>query len=686
MINQKLNIILRYALITIFLFIFKYIFDTNSNFLLQTLALILSAISFNFIYNKNKSFLKTILLGFLCFILGTKLIIYLIPSLTLVAFFDKYFELVNIYFITLTFSFLIRNFSFFNILEVLLYNSIIVASLSTHRNFNFINKIINSTSWELNLTPFKLILYFGTFIFVVSFILILNSKQIFKNKLNNFNLKKLFFLSSFFIFISFLSFNYINKIFYEDFKKSSANGVGSADEEGVSPLDFNLPGGKSSEPMALVRLNNNYPLNPESPMIYFRESALSGLDGSKFIRNSKFNPDIAWNHPQTSYIRNDDNKNILNRVEVVQSIFLLTNHNLSFSLDYPIKITPLEVTNTKKFVSAYKAHSIARSYDSKFIYSFIKKDGFKLGDGLTKEELEHFTMLPENSLEYINFAKKIIQKKNKVINLFEITKFFNKNAIYTLTPEHDPNLDPVEAFLFGNLKGFCVHFAHANALLFRSLGIPSRVATGYASDFSQSSDGHILLRVNDRHAWSEVYFDKLGWVPFDISPEQVDNHADTPIDMNILKELISQLDSEYSEIKDQNKDLINNINLSSFNPLKILSLILLLIYLFKLYNMNSCLFTKKNKLKKAYKNLVYRLKLLGFTRQEGMTKLEFQNKLKIETSKKLLLLTQDINLKEYNNKSVNVQEIRSIIKGDFNKLKEFSFIKRLIAFLNPFNT
>jgi len=47
------------------------------------------------------------------------------------------------------------------------------------------------------------------------------------------------------------------------------------------------------------------------------------------------------------------------------------------------------------------------------------------------------------------------------------------------------------------------------------VGIPARLATGYATgEYDQATDSFIV-RDMDRHAWAEVYFPDCGWVTFD---------------------------------------------------------------------------------------------------------------------------------------------------------------------------
>jgi transglutaminase-like putative cysteine protease len=81
-----------------------------------------------------------------------------------------------------------------------------------------------------------------------------------------------------------------------------------------------------------------------------------------------------------------------------------------------------------------------------------------------------------------------------------------------------PGVDPVDWFLFDAKIGYCEQFATAAVLMLRSLGIPARLATGYApGDYNPVLDQSIV-RERDAHAWVEVYFAQHGWVPVDPSP------------------------------------------------------------------------------------------------------------------------------------------------------------------------
>lgn len=75
---------------------------------------------------------------------------------------------------------------------------------------------------------------------------------------------------------------------------------------------------------------------------------------------------------------------------------------------------------------------------------------------------------------------------------------------------------PLLTFVTRTKTGYCQHFAGAMALMLRMLGIPSRVAVGFTS--GTYDDGAWVVTDHDAHAWVEVWFSGLGWIPFDPTP------------------------------------------------------------------------------------------------------------------------------------------------------------------------
>ena len=79
--------------------------------------------------------------------------------------------------------------------------------------------------------------------------------------------------------------------------------------------------------------------------------------------------------------------------------------------------------------------------------------------------------------------------------------------------------DPVADFLFNVREGHCEYFATAMALMLRSQGIATRVATGFQQgEYNETADVFVV-RQRHAHAWVEVYFPgEEAWVSFDPTP------------------------------------------------------------------------------------------------------------------------------------------------------------------------
>jgi len=101
-----------------------------------------------------------------------------------------------------------------------------------------------------------------------------------------------------------------------------------------------------------------------------------------------------------------------------------------------------------------------------------------------------------------------------------ITNYLRNNITYkdTLDSSDPFGGDPIAWMLFNSREGFCNYYASAEVLMLRSLGIPARLAVGYAQ--GEKTDTAYRVRNKDTHAWPEVYFPGIGWVEFEPTTAQ----------------------------------------------------------------------------------------------------------------------------------------------------------------------
>lgn len=113
-------------------------------------------------------------------------------------------------------------------------------------------------------------------------------------------------------------------------------------------------------------------------------------------------------------------------------------------------------------------------------------------------------------------------------DLEEITEYIREVLIQIPYSQNLTQLpagqDFTEFFLYEQKKGYCIHYATAATLMYRSMGIPARYVTGYAipeSAFDEENHAYALDSMG--HAWTEVYLDTVGWMPVDMTSPSPDN-------------------------------------------------------------------------------------------------------------------------------------------------------------------
>ncbi len=97
-----------------------------------------------------------------------------------------------------------------------------------------------------------------------------------------------------------------------------------------------------------------------------------------------------------------------------------------------------------------------------------------------------------------------------------------QDFLYTLDLPPLPAQHAIDTFILQVRRGHCEFFASAMALMLRSLGMPTRVVSGYRGGEWSDATQAFIVRQSMAHLWLEVYFEGAGWVRFDPAPAAVD--------------------------------------------------------------------------------------------------------------------------------------------------------------------
>lgn len=203
----------------------------------------------------------------------------------------------------------------------------------------------------------------------------------------------------------------------------------------------------------------------------------------------------------------------------------------------------------------------------------------------------------------------------------------------------------LDYFVLEKKEGYCVHFATAFVLLARAEGLPARLAQGYLVN----TDGQKTVTVmsNMAHAWPEIYYENVGWIPFDPTPgyykavswEISDHSGDGTVESNDERNY-EELRDYYRQLAEDEEELYEDENVESppRKPLNIAAIIIPVVFalLFAMifYSIYRYLVMKKyrsldllDKAKTMCRLNMQILNILGYRVEKGETLEEFGRKL-----------------------------------------------------------
>ena len=147
------------------------------------------------------------------------------------------------------------------------------------------------------------------------------------------------------------------------------------------------------------------------------------------------------------------------------------------------------------------------------------------GEQVPGEEVKlgsHDLETPFRTQKAVDLAREITgDLKRPEDKILALKSYLESNFTYsTDVPSIPESEDVVDYFLFKRKKGYCDIFATTLAIMCRGVGLPARVATGFAPGRFDSELGGYLVRESDAHAWVEVLLPGQGWVTVDPAPQE----------------------------------------------------------------------------------------------------------------------------------------------------------------------
>ncbi|MCE1245761.1 MAG: DUF3488 and transglutaminase-like domain-containing protein [Firmicutes bacterium] len=141
-----------------------------------------------------------------------------------------------------------------------------------------------------------------------------------------------------------------------------------------------------------------------------------------------------------------------------------------------------------------------------------------------RKTVDFYTKLPPNMPPRVReltdsiLAERGHKDASPLTKAMDISLYLQQYPYDLDIPQFPDHKDQVDYFLFEMKRGYCEHFASAMTVMLRTQGIPARLVTGYLPGSYNALTGFYSVKMNDAHAWVEMYIPGYGWYALDPTP------------------------------------------------------------------------------------------------------------------------------------------------------------------------
>ncbi|ACO46597.1 transglutaminaseTgpA domain-containing protein [Deinococcus deserti] len=197
------------------------------------------------------------------------------------------------------------------------------------------------------------------------------------------------------------------------------------------------------------------------------------------------------------------------------------------ALDAPTRVPQGAVLTSSFQAATFRPSGTRRRY-------LLESRPARLGVSENRERLSFDLLLPEGQSPRARALAQSWQDFSPERRIEAALNYLRQGEFtYTLSPPTLPEVNRVDAFLFGSRTGFCEHYASSFAFLMRAAGLPARIVGGYLGGEINPDGGYMIVRQQDAHAWTEVWLPDRGWVRVDptavVAPARVNANLSTAL-------------------------------------------------------------------------------------------------------------------------------------------------------------
>ena len=135
---------------------------------------------------------------------------------------------------------------------------------------------------------------------------------------------------------------------------------------------------------------------------------------------------------------------------------------------------------------------------------------------------DHYLQLPGSLPQRVrDKAVELTAGSDNPYDKAEAISEYLRSETFTYSQEIDApprDGDGVDFFLFETQTGYSDYYASSMVVMLRAVGVPARLAAGYAPGQLDTENNVRVIRDYDSHGWAQVFFPEYGWIDFEPTP------------------------------------------------------------------------------------------------------------------------------------------------------------------------
>jgi transglutaminase-like putative cysteine protease len=265
---------------------------------------------------------------------------------------------------------------------------------------------------------------------------------------------------------------------------------------------------------------------PSDMRFYWRGIVYDRYTGSGWINTDSDTVSLeAWREPTlASFVAREDITQTFTVLLPVDTLVFAAPQpkRVSLSLRADGRISP---DGTGEFSQLISTRSLVKGAGYTAISSLSTADEQELrsaGEDYPAWVSDRYLQLPESLPAMVRAQAKDIagDLATPYDKASAIEAWLRANVVYDDKTPAPPQGEDGAEYVLTIRRGYCDYYATAMVVMLRSLGVPARVAVGYAQGIYDSTNGVYRVSQKDSHSWVEVYFPQYGWVEFEPTSAQ----------------------------------------------------------------------------------------------------------------------------------------------------------------------